>query len=167
MRSLRGTRRRDLSVAGSRVGGKRLEELNAGSGCDLGNVPAECGGISMDHGEGGAAEYLPRDDSRVAPSAWYVQASAEFSTLITGRELARIGQYAADAECRANTLRDLFTQDPFPEEEFVAAATAIIEESEGIDDHIATLKNTVVRFVRAARPEYAGRMPVRSRGRRS
>jgi len=106
----------------------------------------------------------PAEAAAPTPSERYLQASAEFAALVMGSELTKIAQYAADAETRANNLGTLWLQDPYQREAFIREAEAIVEESDGIGDRVTTLKNTVVRFVRAARPEYAGRMPVRSRG---
>jgi len=80
---------------------------------------------------------------------WYLQASAEYSSLLVSKEIERIMQYAADADTHARNLSVLWMTDPFPQDQFVQEAVNIVEQSEAAEDNVAKLKNTVVRFVHA------------------
>ena len=84
---------------------------------------------------------------------WYLRASAEFSTLLISCELERILQYATDVNTHAHNLGVLWLTDPFPLDQFVQEAVSIIERSDAIEDNVTTLKNTVVRFLHANKPD--------------
>ena len=80
---------------------------------------------------------------------WYLQASAEYSSLLISDEIERIMQYAEDADIHARNLGVLWQTDPFLQDQFVQVAANIIEQSDAVEDNVAILKNTVVRFVHA------------------
>ena len=96
---------------------------------------------------------------------WYFRVSAEFSSLLVGSELERIFQYTADVDTHAHNLGILWMTDPFPQNLFIQEAVSIIERSDAIEDNVATLKNTVVRFMHAGKSD-EGKIPRSRRGRR-
>jgi len=96
---------------------------------------------------------------------WYFRVSAEYSSLLVGSELERIFQYTANVDTHAHNLGILWMTEPFPQDLFIQEAVSIIEQSDAIEDNVATLKNTVVRFMHAGKSDN-GKMPRSRRGRR-
>ena len=96
---------------------------------------------------------------------WYFRVSAEYSSLLIGSELERIFQYTADVDTHAHNLGILWMTEPFPQDLFIQEAVSIIEQSDAIEDNVATLKNTVVRFMHASKSD-DGKMPRFRRGQR-
>ena len=92
-------------------------------------------------------------EKNCANREWYFRASAEFSSLLIGSELEQILQYTADVETHAHNLCVLWMTDPFPRDLFVQEAVSIIERSDAVEDNVGTLKNTVVRFLHAGKPD--------------
>ena len=96
---------------------------------------------------------------------WYLRVSAEYSSLLVGSELERIFQYTANVDTHAHNLGRLWMTEPFPQDLFIREAVNIIEQSDAIEDNVATLKNTVVRFMHACKSDN-GKMPRSRRVRR-
>jgi len=96
---------------------------------------------------------------------WYLRVSAEYSSLLVGSELERIFQYTANVDTHAHNLGILWMTEPFPQDLFIREAVSIIEQSDAIEDNVATLKNTVVRFMHAGKSDN-GKMPRSRRSRR-
>jgi hypothetical protein len=96
---------------------------------------------------------------------WYFRVSAEYSSLLIGSELGRIFQYTTNVDTHAHNLGILWMTEPFPQDLFIREAVSIIEQSDAIEDNVATLKNTVVRFMHACKSDN-GKMPRSRKGRR-
>jgi len=95
---------------------------------------------------------------------WYFRVSAEYSSLLVGSELERIFQYTANVDTHAHNLGILWMTEPFPQDLFIREAVSIIEQSDAIEDNVATLKNTVVRFMHACKSD-EGKVTRSRRGR--
>ena len=96
---------------------------------------------------------------------WYFRASALYSELLINSELERIFQYTADIDTHEHNLAALWMTDPFPRDLFIQQAVSIVERSDAVEEHVTTLKNTVVRFMHAGNPDQKKR-PGSRRGRR-
>jgi hypothetical protein len=99
------------------------------------------------------AHALHAENVSVMNKAWYRDASGAFTSLLIGSETGRIAQYAAEVEARAHALEGLWLQEPFRKDTFLEEAAAIVGLSDEIEENVATLKNTVVRFMRARNPD--------------
>lgn len=99
------------------------------------------------------AKAMPEEKGARTGTEWYVDASAAFSSLLIESEIARIARSTAEVESRAHNLGVLWMQVPFQKEVFIEEAASIVRQSEEIGENVATLKNTVVRFMRARNPE--------------
>ena len=104
-------------------------------------------------------------DQQTESCEWYFRASVEYSSLLVGSELERIFQYTANVDTHAHNLGILWMTEPFPQDLFIREAVSIIEQSDAIEDNVATLKNTVVRFMHAGKSDN-GKMPRSRRNRR-
>ena len=96
---------------------------------------------------------------------WYFRVSAEYSSLLVGSELERIFQYTTNVDTHAHNLGILWMTEPFSQDQFIREAVSIIEQSDAIEDNVATLKNTVVRFMHASKSD-DGKIPRSRRSRR-
>ena len=96
---------------------------------------------------------------------WYFRASALYSELLINSELERILQYTADVDTHAHNLAALWMTDPFPRDLFIQEAVRIVERSDAVEEHVTTLKNTVIRFMHAGNPDET-KMPKSRRTRR-
>jgi hypothetical protein len=109
-------------------------------------VGGEITAVQIEEGKDQQSSHLQTESHE-----WYLRASAEYSTLLISSELERIMQYAADVDTQAQNLGVLWMTDPFPLDQFIQEAVNIIERSDAIEDNVATLKNTVVRFLHASK----------------
>ena len=102
---------------------------------------------------------------QIGSPEWYFRASALYSELLINSELERIFQYTADVDTHAHNLAALWMTDPFPRDLFIQEAVRIVERSDAVEEHVTTLKNTIVRFMHAGNPDQKKR-PGSRRGRR-
>jgi hypothetical protein len=102
--------------------------------------------------------------SPVEPREWYFRASAEFSSCVVSRELERIIRYVTDTDTHAHNLGVLWMTDPFSPEVFIREAGTLADKSDEIEETVARLKDTVIRFVHASMPDDGKK--TRSPGRR-
>jgi hypothetical protein len=85
---------------------------------------------------------------------WYFRVSGEYFSILISDELDCFIQYVEDVETHARNLCTLWMTDPFQQDEFVEKAVKIIERSDSIEDNVGMLKNSVIRFMHADRPDW-------------